>query len=77
MAIKTRENIEGINVNQMKRERTYDRIYYNKELIFSRETSYWIEESRNFYCVSPLDLTMALIEVMKDMSDQIRDLQDE
>ena len=64
-------------MNQMKRERTYDRIYYNKELVFSRETSHWIEESRNFHCVSPLDLTMALVEVMKDMSDQIRDLQDE
>lgn len=59
----------------MKRMRTFDRIYYNKELVFSRETSHWIEENRNFYCVSPLDLTMALLEVMKDMSDQIRDME--
>jgi CCR4-NOT transcriptional regulation complex NOT5 subunit len=50
----------------MRRERTYDRIYYNKELVFSRKTSYEFR-SRNFYCVSPLDLTMALIEVMKDI----------
>jgi len=58
-------------------ERHYDRIYYNGNMILKRENTAWPQEgSRNIYCNSPLQLVLALVEVIDAMNDEIAQLKE-
>jgi hypothetical protein len=57
-------------------EKYYDKIYFNGELILSRENTYYFAKtSRNFYCDSPLQLALALVKIIEDMGNQINMLE--
>ena len=63
---------------------TFDKIYFNGEVILERENTLriaikdvngkilHIEGDREFYCDSPLQLVLALVEVIKDMDQEIK-----
>jgi hypothetical protein len=63
---------------------TFDKIYFNGEVILERENTLQIaikdangkvlhiESDREFYCDSPLQLVLALVEVIKDMDQEIK-----
>ena len=48
---------------------TFDKIYFNGEQVFKRENT---NGDRDFYCDSPLQLVLALLEVIKDMDQEIK-----
>lgn len=63
---------------------TFDKIHFNGEVILERENTLRIaikdangkilriEGDREFYCDSPLQLILALVEVIKDMDQEIK-----
>lgn len=58
-------------------EKFYDRVYFNGELILKRKNTYEIAEGdRNFYCNSPLQLTLALVKIIDDMDNEITQLKE-
>ena len=58
-------------------EKFYDRVYFNGELILKRKNTYEIAEGdRNFYCASPLQLALALVQVIDDMENEIKQLKE-
>ena len=57
--------------------KTFDKIYFNGEEVLKRENTsgscYPIRRGdREFYCDSPLQLVLALLEVIKDMDQEIK-----
>jgi hypothetical protein len=53
-------------------EKYYDKIYFNGELILKRKNTYeFAEVDRDFYCDSPLQLVLALAQIIDDMNDEI------
>ena len=48
---------------------TFDKIYFNGEEVLKRENT---NGNRDFYCDSPLQLVLALLEVIKDMDQEIK-----
>ena len=48
---------------------TFDKIYFNGEEVLKRENT---SSNRDFYCDSPLQLVLALLEVIKDMDQEIK-----
>ena len=48
---------------------TFDKIYFNGEEVLKRENT---SGNREFYCDSPLQLVLALLEVIKDMDQEIK-----
>lgn len=53
----------------------YDRVYLNGEKMFERKNSEWVDEGdRDFYCNSPLQLVLALMKIIEDMDQEIKDL---
>ena len=51
----------------------FDKIYFNGEKVFERENTIG---DRDFYCDSPLQLVLALLEVIKDMDQEIKRIRD-
>jgi hypothetical protein len=47
----------------------FDKIYFNGEEVLKRENT---NGDRDFYCDSPLQLVLALVEVIKDMDQEIK-----
>ena len=47
----------------------FDKIYFNGEEVLKRENT---SGNREFYCDSPLQLVLALLEVIKDMDQEIK-----
>ena len=53
----------------------YDRVYLNGEKMFERKNSKWVDEGdRDFHCNSPLQLVLALMKIIEDMDQEIKDL---
>jgi hypothetical protein len=48
---------------------TFDKIYFNGEQVLKCENA---NGDRDFYCDSPLQLVLALLEVIKDMDQEIK-----
>lgn len=48
---------------------TFDKIYFNGKEVLKRENT---GGDREFYCDSPLQLVLALLEVIKDMDQEIK-----
>jgi len=58
-------------------EKFYDRVYFNGGIILKRKnTSEIAEGDRNFYCNSPLQLTLALVQIIEDMDNEIKQLKE-
>lgn len=53
---------------------TLDKIYFNGEEILKRENT---SGDRDFYCDSPLQLVLALLEVIKGMDQEMKYLKKE
>lgn len=60
-------------------EKFYDKVYLNGELILKRQNTniYGIAGgNRDFYCNSPLQLALALVQVIDDMDNEIKQLRE-
>jgi len=53
---------------------TFDKIYFNSEQVLKRENT---SGDRDFYCDSPLQLVLALLEVIKGMDQEMKYLKKE
>ena len=53
---------------------TFDKIYFNGEQVIKRENT---SGDRDFYCDSPLQLVLALLEVIKGMDQEMKYLKKE
>jgi len=53
---------------------TFDKIYFNDEQVLKRENT---SGDRDFYCDSPLQLVLALLEVIKGMDQEMKYLKKE
>jgi len=53
---------------------TFDKIYFNNEQVLKRENT---SGDRDFYCDSPLQLVLALLEVIKGMDQEMKYLKKE
>jgi len=53
---------------------TFDEIYFNGEQVLKRENT---SGDRDFYCDSPLQLVLALLEVIKGMDQEMKYLKKE
>ena len=60
-------------------EKFYDIVYLNGELVLKRQnTNIYgaVEGNRDFYCNSPLQLTLALVQIIDDMNNEITQLKE-
>jgi hypothetical protein len=53
---------------------TFDKVYFNGEQVLKRENT---SGDRDFYCDSPLQLVLALLEVIKGMDQEMKYLKKE